>query len=78
MSKIEWLMAAAASTALLAAHAVLPHEDPQVNAINRLPGRTYSMPLEKAEEAFTADEPTSKWIEVDDVAERRLALPLVR
>ena len=62
MSKIECLMAAAASTALLAAHAVLPHEDPQVNAINRLPGRTYSMPLEKAEEAFTADEPTSKWM----------------
>ena len=62
MSKIECLITVAASTTLLAANAALPHEDPQVNAINRLPARTYSMPLEQVEEAFTADEPTSKWV----------------
>ena len=39
----------------------LPHEDPQVNEINRLPARTYSMPLACVDEAFTDDEPTSKW-----------------
>ena len=62
MSKIECLITVAASTTLLAANAALPHEDPQVNAINRLPARTYSMPLERVDEAFTADEPTSKWV----------------
>ena len=51
-----------AHAAGMAAHAALPHEDPQVNAINRLPARTYSMPLERVDEAFTADEPTSKWV----------------
>ena len=45
-----------------AAWGALPHEDPQVNAINRLPARTYSMPLERVDEAFSADEPTSKWV----------------
>ena len=53
---------ASAHAAGMAAYAALPHEDPQVNAINRLPARTYSMPLERVDEAFTADEPTSKWV----------------
>ena len=52
----------ASMAACATAWGALPHEDPQVNAINRLPARTYSMPLEKVEEAFTADEPTSKWV----------------
>ena len=46
----------------MVAHAALPEEDPQVNEINRLPARTYSMPLASVEEAFTADEPTSRWV----------------
>ena len=41
---------------------VPPEANPQVNEINRLPARTYSMPLASVEEAFTADEPTSKWV----------------
>ena len=53
---------ASAHAAGRAAYAALPEEDPQVNAINRLPARTYSMPLERVEEAFTPDEPTSKWV----------------
>ena len=39
-----------------------PEADPQVNEINRLPARTYSMPLASVEEAFTPEEPTSKWV----------------
>ena len=56
------LLVAAAASANLPAMAALPEEDPQVNAINRLPARTYSMPLASVEEAFTPDEPTSKWV----------------
>ena len=41
---------------------VPPEADPQVNEINRLPARTYSMPLASEEEAFTPEEPTSKWV----------------
>ena len=51
--------ALAAGTVVFAAP---PEEDPQVNEINRLPARTYSMPLASVEEAFTSDEPTSKWV----------------
>ena len=61
MMKIRVMMFAGVA-ACATAWGALPHEDPQVNAINRLPARTYSMPLEKVEEAFTADEPTSKWV----------------
>jgi len=38
-----------------------PASDPHVNEIGRLPARTYSMPLASVEEAFTDDEPSSKW-----------------
>ncbi|MBQ6338641.1 MAG: hypothetical protein IJI36_05785 [Kiritimatiellae bacterium] len=38
-----------------------PESDPHVNEIGRLPARTYSMPLASVEEAFTDDEPSSKW-----------------
>ena len=44
------------------AFAAAPEADPQVNAINRLPARTFLAPLSSVGEALTHDEPASKWI----------------
>ena len=63
----RFVSARAAACALVAGFVAVvcgapPEADPQVNEINRLPARTYSMPLASVEDAFTPEEPTSKWV----------------
>ena len=60
------VLAAAVLAGLAAAadaQAKNPWEDPAVNAINRLPARTYAMPLDRVDAAFTDDlEPATPFV----------------